>query len=131
MRLKQKNGSPIPKLRSNEMPWTNPLGLNEYVRTAADRAAIDKRNKEIIRLRMQEGKSNYQIAQIMGMTYEAVYAVMGKTPVRLGGEHTWYPQMIERVRYLRECGYTINEIAEQTGVPRSTVGDWIKGWPCG
>lgn len=89
------------------------------------------RYAEMVRLRMVAGLTNGQIAEALGTSARTVWNYMGPTPKRLGGSRPWHPAMHERARFLRGCGNTIREIADKTGVPRSTVSDWVRGMPCG
>lgn len=89
----------------------------------------EERQYELAKMR-REGLTNAQIAERTGLTIGAVYQRLGATPRRLGGWKMHDPAMHERVWFLRECGNTIDEISEKTGVPRSTVGDWVRGLPC-
>lgn len=84
----------------------------------------------MVRLRRVEGLTNRQIDDRLGVWPGKSWRHMGRTPKRLGSWVAWDLAMQGRARYLRECGYSIREISEQTGVPRSTVGDWVRGMPC-
>lgn len=111
--------SPIAK----EESWT----FSSDARTARARA----RYEEMVRLRMRDGLTNREIAERLGVDRSYVWYCMGATPARLGGRKHREPGLRERARYLRECGYSVRDIAEKMGLPRSTVGDWVNGMPCG
>ena len=38
---------------------------------------------------------------------------------------------LSRVHQLRHCGATITEIHIRTGIPRMTIFDWLRRYPCG
>jgi len=79
----------------------------------------------------RRGLTNAQIAEELGTSVKNIQYWMGATPKENGGR-PWHPYGLrERARYLRECGYSITEIAEEMKLPRSTVGDWVHGMPCG
>lgn len=86
--------------------------------------------KEAVRLRREEGKTNREISLILTIPVDTIYAWMGATPRRLGGQPHHPVGLQDRARYLREAGYTVSEISEEMGVARSTVGDWVQGMPC-
>ena len=92
---------------------------------------FEKKYHESIRLRMQEGKTNGEIARILGVSLTFIYTNLGPTPRRLGGRKTWPVEMRGRAHYLREVGYTVQQISDEIGVPTSTVGEWVEGMPCG
>lgn len=96
----------------------------------APNALWTKYQEPAAKLRRQ-GKTNGEIANILGIDRSNIWYWMGPTPRRLGGRPVHNYGMRDRVRYLRECDYTIREIADITALPRSTVGDWVRGLPCG
>jgi hypothetical protein len=104
-------------------------GAQASARVRRERA--DRLQQDMARLRRVEGLTNPQIDARLGVSSGLARQYMGATPTRIGGMTYWDPAMRDRARYLRECGYTITEISEQTDVPRSTVGDWVRGMPCG
>lgn len=119
-------------------------GKSEYVRTygrngralmkahAERRRQTEERWREAARLRMEEGLRNSEIAARLGVSIGRVQATMGATPRRLGGAPYWDPGLHSRARYLREAtDWSVEKIAEEMGVPRSTVSGWIRGMPCG
>lgn len=89
-----------------------------------------ERYERMVRLRMQDGLTNQQIADVTGINSSTVYHYLGATPQRLGGRRTGMYGLRERARFLREVGHTVTEIAEEMDLPRSTVGGWVKGMPC-
>lgn len=113
-------------------PSPHPPG-EEFLRRAHElrRQESERRYRAMVRLRMAEGKTNREIADALGLNISTIRRAMGPTPPRLGGNRQWNPSMHERARFLRECGNTIDEISAKTGVPRGTVGDWVRGMPCG
>lgn len=88
----------------------------------------DPETVKLARRLRAEGWTDARIAKLVGVHPSSIYHWLGKKgrdTRRYDNSHYHY-----RAMYLRECGYTITEIAEQMGVPRSTVGDWIKGFGC-
>lgn len=77
------------------------------------------------------GLNNREIADKLHIRVELVWFWMGATPRQLGGRPAHGYGLYERARYLREAGYNIREIADDIDVPRATVGDWVRGMPCG
>lgn len=77
------------------------------------------------------GFTNQEIADTLGINSQNIWYWMGPTPRRLGGRPNHPYGLRDRARYLRECGYNISEIAGIMHLPRSTVGDWVRGMPCG
>jgi DNA-binding CsgD family transcriptional regulator len=90
-----------------------------------------ERYEEAVRLRMKEGLRNGEIARRVGLSEARIWNMLGPTPARLGGVRPHPPTLRERARYLREVGYSIREISIDMKLPQSTVGDWVRGMPCG
>jgi DNA-directed RNA polymerase specialized sigma24 family protein len=87
--------------------------------------------RQAIRLRREEGKTNAEIAELLdGPTESTIWYWMGATPRANGGSPHHRPPLRGRAMYLRSAGYTVREIAEEMNLPRSTVGDWVRGMPC-
>jgi hypothetical protein len=103
-------------------------GAQASARVRRERA--DRLQQEMARLRRVEGLTNAQIDKRLGVSNGLARQYMGATPKRLGGLTFWHTAMRDRARYLRECGFSITAISQETGVPRSTVGDWVRGMPC-
>lgn len=101
---------------------------------------IDRRNaypeeikREAMRLRKEEKLSNLEIKERLGLGETTVYTWLGKSPPEcLEKPRRDYSGMEyhSRAMYLRECGYTVREISSELGIPRSTVGGWIRGYGC-
>ncbi len=93
-----------------------------------ERQSVKERALELRAL----GYSNSAIGIQLGVGYEKVTAWIGKTPPENSRRRSKDYDLgyHSRAMYLRECGYSVREIAEQLGVPRSTVGDWIRGYGC-
>ncbi len=88
---------------------------------------------EALRLRREEKLVNSEIAARLEISVTTVAMWIGTTPqhIRKKPQKTWVgTEMHHRCMYLRECGHNIREIAEITGVPRATVGGWVKGVGC-
>lgn len=100
------------------------------IAAAERRQQDDQIHKEVVRLRCA-GKTNAQIAMELDIDPNRVWRHVGPTPRRLGGAPPWPYGKRERARYLRTCGYTIREIAEEMNMSQSTIGDWVYGMPCG
>lgn len=90
--------------------------------TKYQRAAADLRH---------QGLTNGEIADKLGIDRRNIYYWMGATPRKNGGRPNHKYGLRDRARYLRECGYEVREIAGIMQLPRSTVGDWVRGMPCG
>lgn len=86
--------------------------------------------EEAVSLRVKDGLTNAQISERTGVPVDAIWRWMGRTPERLGGEVRYPIGFRERARYLKGCGLSIREIGTEMGVPRATVGDWVRGTPC-
>jgi transposase-like protein len=97
----------------------------------ARRKLAEWRYKEMVRMRMKGGMTNQEIAEALGMSAEGVRYHIGSTPERLGGAKKYPIGYPDRARYLKEAGYSISQIGEELDVPRSTVGGWVQGMPCG
>jgi DNA-binding NarL/FixJ family response regulator len=87
----------------------------------------DHTRREAIRLRMQEGLTNAEIAEQLHVETSTLHYWMGATPRRLGGRPAHQMTLRDRARYLKECGYSVRQIAEEMRLPRSTVGEWVRG----
>jgi DNA-binding CsgD family transcriptional regulator/transposase len=87
-----------------------------------------ERYEEMVRLRMKEGLANQEVADRLGISLSRVWAQMGPTPKRLGGQRTHDSGLHDRALYLwtTDC-YSQAEIARQMGLPKSTIYDWISG----
>lgn len=84
-------------------------------------------HEEAKRLR-EEGLCNSHIAARMGIEAGTVDRWIGRTPDHLRRNRDYSStDYSRRALYLRDCGHTTTEISKIMGVPRSTVGDWIKG----
>lgn len=79
---------------------------------------------------MREGLTNREISNRLGLPVGTIYHWMGATPRRVGGRPYHSAGLRERAAYLRGCGYTVREIADEMKLPRATIGDWIRGMPC-
>lgn len=87
--------------------------------------------EEAVRLR-HEGKSNAEIANAVEIHVTTVYRWMGTSSNREAQKRRYYSdtRYHNRAMYLRECGYNITEISQELGIPRSTIGGWVKGYGC-
>jgi transposase len=77
------------------------------------------------------GKTNTEIAEALGTSRTNIYYWIGPTPRALGGTPQHQYGLRDRAHYLRECGYEVREIADIMKIPKSTVGEWVRGMPCG
>jgi transposase-like protein len=110
------------------------FGPSPYVSSSLEFAQAERsrvaqeRYEEMVRLRMQEGKTNREISDAIGISMERIHQLMGRTPERLGGYRLTTEGEILRARRMRvEEELTIEEVARRLGRSRSTVGGWLKG----
>jgi transposase-like protein len=102
-------------------------GSLEFAQAERSRIA-QERYDEMVRLRVQEGKTNREIADALGISMERIHQLMGRTPERLGGYRPTTEGEVLRARRMRvEEALSVEEIAARLGRARSTVGGWLKG----
>lgn len=86
---------------------------------------------EAVRLRREDHLDNKSIAEQVGVNPNTIWRWMGADPNKEDRQQNYqHLNLHSRAMYLRECGYTITEIADEMKIPRSTVGDWVKGYGC-
>lgn len=91
------------------------------------REQFERRYRIAVRLRVDKGMTNREISDATGIPMHFIQRHLGGTPKRLGGKRQWDPGMHERVRFLHELEWSYAEIEKETGVPTSTISDWING----
>lgn len=71
------------------------------------------------------GLTNRQIAQRLGVNEVSVYCSIGASPFTTRCRHN--ETLRFRAEELRWEGLSVRAIALELGVPRSTVGGWLRG----
>lgn len=129
-RLRREEGLTNPQIalrmsveRSTVYRWlgSTPPGLRRRRHT--------QETKDRARVLRGEGLSNWGIALALSVGWDSIERWLGPTPrnLRKCRDYTT-TELPSRAVYLREAsGYSVTELAERMGVPRSTVGQWVKG----
>lgn len=81
----------------------------------------------------KQGKTWPAIARTFGKSYWTVYgnarriAAMLGEPIRKGGSRLGRPAKHPLSVLIQRQGFTVHDVSSRTGIPRMTLGDWIRG----